>query len=89
MNCRQGDLAIVVKSNHPINIGRIVDVLGPSSLFPDEWLCRGVNGPLRGFLSDGSIDDIDPRIFISDSHLRPIRPEPDPLERTTERGVTA
>ncbi|WP_217589774.1 hypothetical protein [Burkholderia sp. GbtcB21] len=79
MNCKPGDLAIVIASGFPSNIGRIVEVLRPcpsceliDPLVP-EWECRMLS-PMEGalwFEADG-IDPIQDEIDIEDRQLRPV-----------------
>jgi hypothetical protein len=76
MNCKPGDLAIIVRAILPENIGRIVEIvrligealdgLGPI------WLVRG-SQPLARSANKGSVrlDDSLERSFI-DAWLRPI-----------------
>lgn len=77
MNCRQGDLAVIVRSEAG-NAGKIVRCIRLIGL--EEWF--GLNGnlildytweidrPLKGWAGDES-----PK--IRDGLLRPIRPQPD------------
>lgn len=85
MNCRPGDLAIVVRSKTPTNIGKIVQVLrrhatGDSHIVsldsdPVIWLCHTTGSPLHwsGALGIEVVrSDSGP---IPDSCLRPLRPD--------------
>lgn len=90
MNCKPGDLAIVVKSRHPANLGKIVHVgsryaIGDSHIVsldsdPVIWLCHTTGSPLHwsGALGIEVVrSDSGP---IPDSCLRPLRPESAPAE---------
>lgn len=51
LNCKPGDLAIVVNAQHPENIGQIVEVLGPATSKPFKltvlghvWRVKTVSG---------------------------------------------
>lgn len=55
MNCKPGDLAIVIESIIPLNVGKIVQVIEPYGrqtpivLANDGalWLCESMGSPLR------------------------------------------
>jgi hypothetical protein len=89
MNCKQGDLAYIVDSQFPENLGRVVDVLSGYGVFRDEGFCWNVRAKtaLKG---EGEIDG---RImylrdgFIPDSCLRPIGGVP--IDEEVRDEVTA
>jgi hypothetical protein len=95
LNCKVGDLAVIVSNAHPSNIGHIVEVLRPcpacelaDPLVP-EWECR-MFSPLEGWIwfDDGSEiphDEVD----IQDRELRPISGVPVDDEVTDDLEVTA
>ncbi|WP_316150456.1 hypothetical protein [Cupriavidus sp. BIC8F] len=49
MNCKIGDLAFIVRDEHPENIGRLVRVVGPARWVSDPaaWHCEVEGAPLR------------------------------------------
>lgn len=74
MNCKAGDLAYIVDSSFPENIGRVVEVIGAYGMFRDEGFCWNIraNLPLTG---EGELDGTIMRLcegFIPDACLRPI-----------------
>jgi hypothetical protein len=86
MNCKPGDLALVVRSTIPENLGKIVHVmqafnegdLGVISLDKGHlWLCEAAGSPLlmRGALSL-AIKHLQ-KCPIPDHCLRPLRPGED------------
>jgi hypothetical protein len=93
MNCKVGDLAIVINALHGDNIGAIVEVLAPGddpSLLP-FWHCKSAGRDLK-FTYDNSGDmGIAPDVFFYDFQLRPLRPDemPEAEQRTTPEPVTA
>jgi hypothetical protein len=89
MNCKPGDLAVIVRAVHPENVGCLVHVLGPSGENAAKnlthhrgevlWLVRAQR-PLRTtFYLAGVPVDVKPTdtTNMPDSHLRPIRPQSD------------
>lgn len=48
MNCKLGDLAIVVRDDHVENIGRIVEIVDAAKCLMDApaWLCKARGEPL-------------------------------------------
>lgn len=87
MNCKPNDLAIVVQSEHPDNIGRIVHVDGPYLPAVDgafRWACSSVGAPLVG-CDPYTGNNIQCRIgCIEDYMLRPISGTPVHDEVTEE-----
>lgn len=82
MQCKEGDLAVIVRSANNENIGLFVDVVAAWSPRPgdqitfipdvDLWLCRA-----KGTLTYTSIDGRTLKVKegpIPDAVLRPIRP---------------
>ncbi|UVS93491.1 hypothetical protein [Burkholderia glumae] len=89
MNCKPGDLAIIVQAMLPENIGKIVEVLSP--LGHDcglgfRWLAKTVGGPARTVsVVDFSSVFVDPEpAGIPDAWLRPISGLPGPDDVTDE-----
>ncbi|MEI1392190.1 hypothetical protein [Klebsiella pneumoniae] len=80
MNCKPGDLAIVVRVDHEgdlEDIGLIVEVLAPTPIqfwdSPDspEWECRTRSSRRTRIPSTGAIV-LAPEFDVKDSWLRPI-----------------
>ncbi|MBR8344681.1 hypothetical protein [Burkholderia ambifaria] len=48
MNCKLGDLAIVVRDDHEENIGRVVEIVAAAKFLTDApaWLCQARGEPL-------------------------------------------
>lgn len=69
MNCKPGDLAVIVRSNQISNIGKIVTVL---RVYPRAeqswWICSG--SVLHGLYSDWPPGA---EVGMYDNHMRPIR----------------
>ena len=82
MRCNKGDVAIVVKGIHVVNIGKIVtcleyigEVQGLHA--KDNWL---VDTNL--YFSNGTVTRLEP--YASDASLKPIRDSDDPDETLTD-----
>lgn len=90
MNCKPGDLAIVVRDLFAENIGRVVEIIGPAKWVTDApaWDCVSRGQPLRVLWIDRA-----PETYLSqqgdayDSDLMPISGVPVHDEVTDE--VTA
>jgi hypothetical protein len=68
MNCKQGDLAVIVRSMAG-NEGKLVEVLRQSVAYgPGWWTVRSMSGPCRNHLGVYSQEG-----QIEDSRLRPLR----------------
>mgnify|MGYP003443317908 CR=1 FL=1 len=90
MNCKPGDLAMIVcdPDFDGADLWKLVEVLGDGYADEDgwNWACKSLGGPLLSFS-----DDDEQRVMramtadILDAWLRPIRPESEP--ETTEREV--
>lgn len=65
MRCRAGDIALIVKANHPENLGRIVEVISLTDR-QGVWRVRGVS-PLKTNLGSAT------SASCYDDWLRPIR----------------
>jgi len=90
MNCNQGDLAHIVFSVRPENVGRIVKVAEYIGKFNegDMFAFRGMK--CQALISDHfwwiEADDLSiqlgpsPRAYIADSWLRPIKPPKEKLD---------
>ena len=83
MNCKPGDLAFIVRSDFPENIGRIVRVVAASGNWTYasgtyfNWEVAVIGSPLTGNKDGRYVKDT--AGIIPDSFLRPIRPEPERL----------
>ena len=73
MNCKPGDLAYIVASQLPENIGRAVEVLHPSEpiLEAPAWIIRVTGRPLAGLDDKGNVGYAQMTRHL-DSCLRPI-----------------
>lgn len=94
MNCRVGDLAIVINALHPENIGAIVEVLAPGPPDPTilpYWHVKSAGRALKFTYLQAQDQGRAEDVFMYDFQLRPIRPEELPeAERRNEREpVTA
>lgn len=88
MNCRPGDMAVIVRCPYEENIGRLVRVLQPSAAFFDwdvEALQTLVACP-AGFLEDQRSVPAGAVIGAFDHGLRPIRGEEGDDESLTWAG---
>ncbi|MBU9649374.1 hypothetical protein LGN12_18925 [Burkholderia multivorans] len=91
MNCKPGDLAIIVRAMCPENVGRIVEVLPQSEMgcFGLEWNTRG-RGPvivlsrLTGLIVGSYVADDG---WVPDAWLRPVTGLP--ITDDVEDEVTA
>lgn len=78
MNCKPGDLAVIVRCDYPENVGRFVRVVcrADGSEFAwyegEEWECEPAT-PVIGLNADGAKTwGLEP-VCLFDAHLRPIR----------------
>lgn len=89
MNCTPGDLAIMISSQNPENIGCMVEVLSPSNMV--GWWRVRLLGPAVSAV--GYRAKAGETGLVPDINLRPIRGPRKPDEVTTDRtideGVTA
>ena len=74
MNCKLGDLAVIVQDDFESNVGRFVRVIEPAENWADcDWLCEAIGGEMA------VLDPFDISIFwdtiaeFPDAWLRPIR----------------
>lgn len=86
LNCKPGDLAVIIRSDHPetrANIGAVVEVVRRWSPFDVlihgcvSWVVATKGRKLMGFGDDGSVEPCD-EIGVFDRHLRPLRPDGTP-----------
>lgn len=80
MNCKPGDLAVIVNSNDRRNIGKLVRVIGPYEMRPQSWWVAS-ESVLHGVFSDWPPGA---EVGQYDKNLRPIR---DPGEDATDEMV--
>jgi hypothetical protein len=84
MNCAKGDLAIVMESEYPENVGvtvRVLRLAEPGGYGP-RWYVRALTGhTLRGVAEEGRLGcrevdcrPDDPNLVCADAVLQPIRP---------------
>jgi hypothetical protein len=71
MNCKPGDLAILIHANLPENLGAIVEVIRPCEIFgPGYWVCSSTT-PRRGVIGNRVIS-AKAENSAHDSWLRPV-----------------
>jgi hypothetical protein len=97
MKCKQGDVARIIHSIRPENIGRIVKVVEYIGKYEakEQWQFRGM--PCRALVHDHywwiQGDDIasgfgpSPKAYIADTWLEPIRPEEEKEESKAEKEL--
>ena len=87
MNCKPGDLAILVRRDpkNPQYVGYLFDVLGPDTYGKPEWWHIQMAGGKPFMLNGKMVNDCN----CPDNALRPIRPDAEPSSETTEHEVTA
>ena len=89
MNCKPGDMAVLVKAVFPENVGLIVEVIvfkGEAWGFLDNWLCKPA-WPSRGEYPSGVVDYGMQESLIPDAWLRPIRPPETPVTETRDEEL--
>lgn len=88
MNCRPGDLAVIIESGHHNNIGQLVEVLRPGDLYVDGWVTKTL-GHVMGRWPSGEWAPVAPgsNFHIADRHLRPLRDSDGPDETLTWAGL--
>lgn len=88
MNCKQGDLAIVVRANNPANLGKLVTCLEfiPDKVFTDP---DGTERPHQAWLVDVEMTGFagDKHYFIEDFKLLPLRDSDGQDETLTWAGL--
>lgn len=82
MNCKPGDLAFIIKSNAPENLGLFVDVIRPfngviDAPYPGSevgplWLCRA-RGAICYTSTIGDMKLYEREGYIPDNKLHPVR----------------
>lgn len=90
MNCKPGDLAVMVRASCPENVGRIVLVL-PEDPYYDlrhghVWFTQAANPAPTAWAVDGTkTGRAKPKAHVPDAWLRPIRdPGEDARDETLE-----
>ena len=93
MNCRAGDLAIIVHAGDvPSMEGRIVEVVGPADAYPCglvAWECHTAGSEGQGYLRGTRTLSTSTALAVPDAWLRPIRgnaPEVDAAELDVAYG---
>ena len=97
MNCKEGDLAVIVFSIRPENVGRYVNVAEYIGKFGEgeQFDFRGM--PCQAAVPDHywwiEADDLaiglgpSPRAYIADSWLRPIKPPKEKKKDQSEKEL--
>lgn len=97
MKCNQGDMAHIIFSVRPENIGRIVKVVEYIGKFEanEQWQFRGL--PCQAPVTDHywwiEANDLSsgfgpsPKAYIADTWLEPIRPEEEKEESKAEKEL--
>lgn len=91
MNCKPGEMAVLVNATFPENVGLIVEILsfhGEGFGFYDNWLCKPA-WPSRGVYEDGGLFFNALDCVLRDADLRPIRPPKMPANETNDEELTA
>ena len=73
MNCKIGDLAILINPQMEENLGVLFEVMAPWPDEPGYWRIRSLNGPHLTYSGERLEEGM-----ASDSSLRPIRGVPAP-----------
>lgn len=74
MNCKPGDLAIVIKADEPSDIGLVVEVIGNGLRDWEgdwQWLCRHREAQ-KVFHSESGLEEARKEFHVPDFWLRPI-----------------
>ena len=97
MNCKEGDLAVIVFSINPINVGRIVKVVEYIGKFKEGEQFEAFGMTSTCLVHDHywwiEADDLtiqlgpSPRAYIADSWLRKIVPPEEKLSNKTEKEL--
>ena len=98
MKCEQGDVAKILFSVNPVNIGRIVKVVEYIGEFTEREKFQYNGMPCMAPISDNywwiEADDLtiglgpSPRAYIADTWLEPIRPEKEQFKSKAEIEIT-
>lgn len=77
MNCKPGDLAIIVRDACELNIGKLVRVLDRELSENNEWRCEAMGTIVAEYFYTGMKYTCQPgeEVWIEDAFLRPIRGE--------------
>ena len=78
MNCKPGDLAIVLFSGYG-NEGKIVDVIKASQNYPGFWMCG-----VRGRKINSNLGEVEQAAF-EDRYLKPVSGLP--MEEETQETI--
>lgn len=79
MNCKQGDLAVMVRSDYEENVGALFEVLEYSPWRGHDWKCTNITRAMtaEGWQKPGAVN------WAIDADLRPIRdPGDDAVDET-------
>jgi hypothetical protein len=97
MKCKQGDVARIIYSVRPENIGRIVKVVEYIGKFEarEQWQFRGLpcQAPVHDHYWWIEAEDLasyygpSPKAYIADTWLEPIRPEEEKEESKAEKEL--
>ena len=97
MKCKPGDIARIIYSVRPENIGRIVKVVDYIGKYnaKEEWEFRGMpcQAPVHDHYWWIEADDLSsgfgpsPRVYIADTWLEPIRPKEEKEQSKAEKEL--
>ena len=97
MKCKAGDIAQIIYSVRPENIGRIVKVVEYIGKFEakEQWQFRGMpcQAPVHDHYWWIEADDLSsgfgpsPKAYIADTWLEPIKNPEEKLKETTEKEL--
>lgn len=78
MRCKPQDLAVIIKSARPQNIGKLVTVIKVSTFPSMDWECRSEGSPLLGMCEFTRSIKSGRVVNFLDSQLRPLRTDETP-----------
>ncbi len=93
MNCKPGDLAIIIGSDFTENLGRYVSVGANYLPYDERWgieyRCTSIGQPLLYWRGTRKVTKGAMEIVIADRDLRPINPPTESQTTDEKEGMTA